>query len=228
MHSNILQRTFLAAFLSGLLLAAAPLTTQAQDEPGTFYVGLQGGLNQTTLTGNAVTAASARSNPHVGALAAYNVNEAFSVQLGASYVQSGADGVDADGQPSEPDALNLRGASVDLDYLEIPVLLKLIAPIEAVKVRGFAGPAFNFMTGASVDGRATLPLQSNAPVEDRFLFYDASGILGGEIGIPLPGPVDEFAIDGRYQFGLFDVDVNQGFHIKNQGFTGTASVRFAL
>lgn len=227
MYRTTLRRTLLA-LLSGLLLALVPLTTQAQDEPGAFYLGLQGGLNQTTLEGNTVTASSSQSNSHFGAFAVYNVNEAFSVQLGASYLQSGADGVDADGGPNESNALNLSGASVDLEYLEIPVLFKLTAPIEAVKLRGFAGPALNFMTGASINGRDTLPLQSNTPVDDRFLFYDAFGILGGEIGIPLPGPVDEFAIDGRYQFGLFDIDVNQGFDIKNQGFTGTASVRFAL
>lgn len=227
MYPDTLQR-ILPALLSGLLLALVPLTTQAQDEPGAFYLGLQGGLNQTTLEGESVTSSSSQSNMHLGGFAAYNVNEAFSVQLGVSYHERGADNVSADGGPVESDALNLDGASVDLEYVEFPVLFKLTAPIEVVKVRAFAGPGLNLMTGATINGRETLPLQSNDEVSDRFHFYDAFGILGGEIGIPIPGPVDEFAIDGRYQFGLFDIDVNQGFDIKNQGFTGTASVRFAL
>jgi len=227
MYPNTLQRTLLA-LLSGLLLALVPLTTQAQEEPGAFYIGVQGGLNQTTLEGETVTASSSQSNVHLGGFFAYNVNEVFSVQLGASYIERGADGVTADGGPNESDALNLNDATVDLEYVEIPVLFKLTAPIDIVKVRGFAGPGLNLMTGAEINGRETLPLQSNADVDTRFHFYDAFGILGGEIGIPIPGPVDEFAIDGRYQFGLVDIDVNEGFDVKNQGFTGTASLRFAL
>ena len=227
MFPDTLQRTFLA-LLSGLLLALVPLATQAQDEPGAFYLGLQGGLNQTTLEGETVTSSSSQSNVHLGGFAAYNVNEVFSVQLGASYHERGADGVTADGGPNEADALNLNDATVDLEYVEIPVLFKLAAPIDVVNIRGFAGPGLNLMTSAEINGQETLPLQSNADVDSRFHFYDAFGILGGEIGIPVPGPVDEVAIDGRYQFGLFDIDVNQGFDIKNQGFTGTASVRFAL
>jgi len=227
MYPNTLQRTLLA-LLSGLLLALVPLTTQAQEEPGAFYLGLQGGLNQTTLEGETVTSSSSQSNAHLGGFFAYNVNEVFSVQLGASYHERGADGVTADGGPNVTDALNLSDATIDLEYVEIPVLFKLTAPIEVVKVRGFAGPGLNLMTNAEINGQETLPLQSNADVDNRFHFYDAFGILGGEIGIPVPGPIDEFAIDGRYQFGLVDIDVNEGFDVKNEGFTGTASVRFAL
>jgi hypothetical protein len=227
MYSNTLQRTVLPVFL-GLLLALVPLTAQAQEEPGAFYIGLQGGLNQTTLEGETVTSSSSQSNVHLGGFFAYNVNEVFSVQLGASYHERGADGVTAEGGPNVTDALDLNDATVDLEYVEIPVLFKLTAPIEVVNVRGFAGPGLNLMTSAEINGRDSLPLQSNADVDSRFHFYDAFGILGGEIGIPLPGPVDEFAIDGRYQFGLFDIDVNEDYDIKNQGFTGTASVRFAL
>jgi len=227
MYPNTLQRTFLALF-SGLLLALVPLTTQAQEEPGGLYIGVQGGLNQTTLEGETVTNSSFKSNQHIGGFLAYNVNEVFSVQLGVSYYERGGDNVTADGGPNETDALNLSEADVNLEYVEVPILFKLTAPIDIVKIRGFVGPGVNLNKGAEINGKDTLPLQSNADVDDRFHFYDVTGIVGGEIAIPIPGPVDEFAIDGRYQAGFFDVEVNEGFEFNNEGFSGTASVRFAL
>jgi hypothetical protein len=228
MNPNTLRSVPFLLFVSALLLT--PLGTQAQEQAGEAYLGVRGGLSQSTVNGDAIGNADTRSEAGGGVFVGHNVNEVFSVQLEALYSIRGADNVDATGGPNESDALDLSGATLSMKYLEVPILFKLTAPISAVKIRGFAGPALGFQFGAQINGKDNYErLQSTPSVSSRFRFYDISGIVGGEIGVPVPGNVvDEVAVDGRYNIGLADVDNNQGFHIKNEALSGTLSLRFNL
>lgn len=229
MNPNTLRSVpFLLLFASALLFT--PLATQAQDQAGQAYLGVRGGLSQPTLSGDAIGSADARSEAGGGIFVGHTVNEVFSVQLEALYSIRGAENVTATGGPNESDALDLSGADLSVKYLEMPVLFKLTAPISVVKIRGFAGPALGFQLGAQINGKDNYErLQSNPSVSSRFRFYDISGIVGGEIGVPVPGGfLDEVAVDGRYNIGLVDIDNNQGFHMKNEALSGTLSLRFNL
>lgn len=228
MNSNTVQTLSFFLLLASILFA--PLTVQAQNRAGEAYLGVRGGLSQPTVNGDAIGNADAASEAGGGIFVGHNVNEAFSVQLEALYSTRGAENVEATGGPNESDALDLNGATLSMKYLEVPVLFKLTAPISVVNIRGFVGPSLGFQLDAQINGKDTYEaLQANPSVASRFLFYDINGIVGGEIGVPVPGGiVDEVAVDGRYNIGLVDVDNNQGFHMKNEALSGTLSLRFDL
>jgi len=216
------------AIIAMTIFALAPTTAQAQNEPEAVYFGVLGGFSQATLDGGDVSSSSFQSGFTGGVSFTYNVNEAFSVQLETIYAERGGKGIDAAAGPSRSDALDYSDATIEVSYIEIPVLFKLTAPIEAVKVRGFAGPAVSSLLNATINGRENQAwLQSNSPVEDRFSPVDLNGIIGGEIAVPLPRVAGEVAIDGRYYLGFVNVD-REGFSMKNRTFSGTLSVRFAL
>ncbi|MFB6098196.1 MAG: outer membrane beta-barrel protein [Salinibacter sp.] len=203
-----LRQTLTSTLLLGAfaLFAVSPPQAQAQQEPGASFIGIQGGLAQSSLAGSGVES-STRSG----------------------YTQKGATNLQATGGVSLGDALDYTGDKLSLSYLETPLLFKLTAPIEAVRLRAFAGPSYNNVIAATMNGKEELTrLQSNLPVEERISFYDVGGVIGGEIAIPLPMVADEIALDGRYYFGFHDLDTFQGYNFKNRTFSGTISVRFAL
>lgn len=217
------------ALLTAAAFAFGPHAAQAQNEPGAFYLGIDGGLAQSSLTGDAVESDSRRGF-NGGVHFMYNINEALSAELGINYAKRGAKGLVATGGPSTSDAYDYDGDQVTLDYLKFPVLLKLTAPIEAVKVRALVGPSIKFLTDATENGTDIQGnFQSEPPVIDRYLLYDLAGVVGGEVALPLPGLLDgEVALDGRYNFGLRNVDQTQGFKMKNRSFTGSLILRFSV
>lgn len=160
----------------------------------------------------------------------YNINEALSAEMDFEYIQRGADAVSATGGVSVSDAFDLSDDEFTVDYLQFPVLLKLTAPIEQVKVRALAGPSVSFLVDAEQNGDSfQRAIQSELPVENRFLLYDISGVVGGELALPVPGLANsEVALDGRYTFGFINVDQTQGFEINNRALTGSLMFRFQI
>lgn len=229
---NRLTRRFIATalLLTGLGALLAPGSVLAQNQPDQLYLGIQGGLAQSQFSGDG-TDASSRQGFSGGVNLMYNLNEAFSVELKALYTERGADGVTASADPgtSSP-AFNLEGDDFALDYYHFPLLAKITAPIEVVKVRLLAGPAVSFLNGATKNGDETRRnIQSEPPVTERFSFFDVSGIVGGEIAVPVPGSLNaEVAIEGGYQFGLPNIDNTQGFELNNRSFDGALTFRIPL
>jgi hypothetical protein len=228
---DTLKRTLSATLALFVVAAFAlnPQSAQAQNQPEAVYVGLQGGLAQSSLTGDGVESSSRRG--FTGGLEfMYNINETLSVDSDFLYAKKGGDQVVADGGASTSDAFNFEEDRVTINYVEFPVLFKLTAPIEAVKIRAMAGPSVSFLADARENGLSEQQdFQSNVQVNDRFLLYDLAGVVGGEIALPLPGLADgEVALDGRYTFGLRNVDQTQGFNIKNRSFSGSLVVRLGF
>ena len=229
---NRLTQNFLAtaAFLIGIGVFLAPTSMLAQNQSDQLHFGVEGGLAQSQFTGNG-TDASSHQGFSGGINFMYNLNEALSGELKALYTEGGADEVTASADPgtSSP-AFNLDGDEFTLDYYQFPILAKLTAPIDVVKIRALAGPAISFLDGATKNGDETQRnIQSEPPVNRRFKFYDLSGVVGGEIAVPLSGLLNaEVAVEGRYQFGLPNIDNQQGFEIKNQSFNGVLTFRIPL
>jgi hypothetical protein len=227
-----LTRTLVATFvlLLGLAFMMGPPSATAQNQPGELSIGIQGGLTQSQLTGDGVNASS-RQGYSGGVNFQYHINEALSVELGALYTERGADAVTASAtaNTSSP-AFNYNDDQVTINYFDFPLLVKLTAPFEAVKVRAVAGPALSFLRSAEENGRSTQrSIESTPEVERRFLLYDFAGVVGGEIAVPLPGLVNgEVALDGRYTFGLDNIDQTQGFELKNRTLSGSLVFRFAI
>jgi hypothetical protein len=161
----------------------------------------------------------------------YHVNEALSVELGAVYTERGAEDVSSSGAPNaSSSAFNYTEDNLSIEYYDFPLLVKLTAPIEAVKVRALAGPSLSFLQSAEENGLdVQRGIESEPEVERRFLLYDLAGVVGGEIAVPLPGLVNgEVAIDGQYSFGLGNIDQTQGYELKNRTLSGSLIFRVAL
>lgn len=226
-----LYTTLTLLFLVGFTLG--PPAAQAQNEDGQVFFGVEGGLASTNLSGENADGSSL-SGFTGGAHLMYNVNEAFSVQFGVRYTRRGADSFTATSSARVSEAWNLENAEYRFEYIDVPVLLKLTAPVEAVKIRGFVGPSLNFRFNSTVNGEDIIrALQSNREVNTRNLHYDVGAVVGGEFALPLPVSVPglrspEIFLDGRYEYGLIDVADVAGFEYKHRGFNGTIGLRFGV
>lgn len=229
---DTLTRNFTATviLLIGTGFLMGPSSATAQNPADQLYLGVEGGLAQSQFTGDG-TDASSHQGGSAGVNAMYNINGALSVELKALYTRRGADGVTASAKPgtSSP-AFNLSDDDFTLDYFHFPLLVKLTAPIEAVRIRALGGPAISFLDGATKNGNEIRRnFEAELPAKDRFKFYDLSGVVGGEIAVPLPGLLDgEVAVEGRYTFGFPNIDNRPGFDVSTQSLSGALTVRFPL
>lgn len=228
-----LKRVLLSifAFLILGVFSLGSSTAQAQNEPDVFYFGVQGGIVQSSLSGEG-TEASSRSGFTGGAHVMYNVNEALSVEIDFLYSKRGGTEVTATGGTNVSDAYDLENSDLSINYFETPLLVKVTAPFESVKMRALAGPSVNFLVSAQQDGSSIIEgLASNIEVKDRFIFADLTGIIGGEIAFPISVPGvgrSEIALDGRYTYGFIDIDNTQDFDIENTGFSGSLVFRIQI
>jgi opacity protein-like surface antigen len=221
---------FITAFLVLLAVLFAAPPAQAQYDAGTAYLGVRGGVASTSFSGSGLDASS-RSGATAGMQLGYHATEALTVEFGIQYTRRGAESMQATGGPNVSDALDYQNDRVRIDYLDFPALVKLTAPVEAVRLSAFAGPMLSFRnSGSTLNGSETQGrLQSEASVDDRFLTYDLQGVVGGEIALPIPGLSNtEVALDGRYGYGFVNVDQVQGFTLESRTLTGGLSVRTAL
>lgn len=116
--------------------------------------------------------------------------------------------------------------SIDIDYVEIPVLVRFNIPAQSVMPFVFAGGAVSFEASCSVedtDGGTTV----DADCEDVGIETESTdfGVLfGGGLAFPA-GPGDIF-VEGRYNFGLADIDPVEDFEAKNR--SGAVMVGYSV
>lgn len=192
--------------LLALMLPALP-AAYAQETPGAWHLGLRGGLSSADLRGNDADS-EFRTGFSGGVFATYDVNSAFSVQPEVLYTTKGGNNVGA-----------LR-STVRYDYLEVPILFKLSAPLKPVTPRLYAGPGVGFLLNAELSGR---------DISDDIRSVDVGGIVGGELAVDLSrfGRLfNEIALDGRYNIGLRSVDDVSDADVFNNNFAGKLSLRF--
>lgn len=206
-----MNRSLRIAFVTAVLAAFLPLSSvSAQNTPGTWHLGLHGGVAASEFRGDDVGGSDFRTGLTTGLSLTYDVNEVFSMQPGVLYTIKGGDDVGRFQQ------------RVRFDYLEIPVLFKLSAPLQPVTPRLYAGPALGILLAAETAG---------LNVYDDVSRLDLGGVVGGELAFNLSRfnrVVDEIAIDGRYSIGFIGVDEIEDADIFNNNFSGQLSLRFAL
>ena len=145
MHSRMSR--YLASFATALLLFAMTLpVAQAQMGMSPAKIGLRGGLTQATLYGDDIAKSDFRPGFTGGLFFTYRANKAFSIQPEVLYSVRGGKNVDLDATTAE-ESIRARH-----DFLEIPVLLKLTAPLNKIKPRLFVGPAIGFLLNSELNG----------------------------------------------------------------------------
>jgi hypothetical protein len=109
-------------------------------------------------------------------------------------------------------------AKLKLDYIEIPVLVRFNIPAQSVMPFLYGGPVVSFESACKFEGSeggVSVEIDCDSPeLEANTESTDFGILFGGGLAFPA-GPGDIF-VEGRYSFGLVDIDADEGFEAKNR------------
>jgi hypothetical protein len=203
--------------IMSVLIMASSLFAQ----PG-FGKGVKGGLNIANLGGSDIEGADSRTAFVFGVFVDVPLSDILSIQPEALYSMQGAkDKGDLDGTTAD--------FTLKLDYIQIPVLVKVNVPVEGSNVKPsiFAGPALGINTTAkakieSGGVSAEVDLKDlDAPIKST----DFSLVFGAGIGFGAGSMTIGF--DARYWLGLSSIDDSAANgDIKNKVIQFMASLGF--
>jgi hypothetical protein len=150
----------------------------------------------------------------------YQFNKLFAIQPEANYTMKGA----TDEQTFNGETAEL---TLSLDYIEIPILFKVLIPIENSPIRPsvFVGPYVGFNSTA----KAKLEYMGQS-VEDDIEDIKSTefGLVFGA-GLGFPVGQNELGVDFRYELGLTTLDDSaENADIKNSVFNINAYFGFNL
>ena len=176
----LLSLTFIALFIT-------PLNAQMQ-------IGPKAGLNIANFVGDDANFfgidLESRTGFTGGIFFMFQFSSLFAIQPEAYYTMKGA---------------ILSGENSDitwsLDYIEVPVLLKLIIPVGGSNIRPsvFAGPSVGFNTTAKIKSES-----AEQDIKEDIKSTDFGLVFGGGIGIMIGK--NELGFDIRYILGLSSLD----------------------
>ncbi len=188
-------------------------------------IGLEAGPNMATLGGRRIVKSDFRTGFVLGAFASIPISEVVSIQPEVIFSRRGARSAayDYDDIPADGDGPPIRvylSERTRLDYLEVPVLLKVSpSPVgDVVRPVFFAGPSVGFLLGA------------NEVYDTDYTEY----LHSTDFGVVVGGGVEyrRLSLVARYTLGLTSIarDYDASFgnvpgDIKNRAFTVAAGVR---
>jgi hypothetical protein len=130
--------------------------------------------------------------------------------------------------------------SYRLNYLEVPLLLKINFGGETIRAYVNAGPSFGYLLSGRVDGRLTAVGVELFKIDEKLKFTETPNPInlneldanrteiglnfGGGVGYSLGGKI--LFLDLRYNMGL--TDYNRGFASKNRVFAITTGLQIPL
>jgi hypothetical protein len=199
------------------ILAAFTTFSLAQIQIGP-KVGLNianiGGADADELVGESL---DSKTGFGVGIFFMYQFSNMFAIQPEAYYSMKGATYKEDGGE-----------LTITLDYFEVPLLLKLIIPVEGSNIRPsvFAGPAIGFNTTSKIkvefDGES-----EEVDMKDDTKPTDFSLVFGGGLGFMVGK--NELGFDIRYILGLSSIDDSSDeIDLKNTAFSFNVYFGFSL
>jgi hypothetical protein len=192
----------------GLILAAtlAPLSAgHAQLTFGGFA-----GVNFSNLDiSDPAAVPSSRTGGMFGGYIGTHMGRLFTIRLEGYWTRKGAD-VESSGSPAE---------SFKINYIEVPLILRVHIPLVVIKPALYAGPAISFTTScdSEVSGGPSVPC-SDAGIDLKST--DFSGIIGAGVGV---GPI---TLDVQYDFSFSNIledDPTSNTEAKNKTWTVRAA-----
>jgi opacity protein-like surface antigen len=206
------------------------MTLAAHANAKTMYLGVKGGLNIGSLTGESSSPVAPASltgedpdnlDSHNGFIggAFYGIDftDDFGLRIEGLYVMGGAEG------PYNTQDGDTHEAIIKLDYIQFPLLFVVNIPAtEQLTFDVTLGPTFSFNTTAE------------AEIPEHNETEDISNIAGFEFGAAIGAGVEyklssmSILVDARYYAGATSViDVGQS-DVKNRGIGIMAGVKFPL
>lgn len=190
-----------------LALVAATSMVYAQGITG----GLKAGMNIANIHGDDVEdfGYESKTGLCVGGFVAFNVANIVAIQPEVLYTQKGA---------KYEDEFFDGTYTLGLDYLEIPVLLKVIMPVQGmIKPHLFVGPYF----ARNLTARTAWEENGQSDEENVSEYVEDSdfGTVFGA-GIDFGLPAGKIVFDARYSLGLTSIDASgDPADIKNKAFS---------
>lgn len=196
-----MRRIFLSA---GLIIIATLAPISAGHAQLTF--GGFAGVNSSNLDVSNPSPGESTSSRVGGMLGGWigtHLGRLFTVRLEGYWTRKGADLVESG---------NTVG-SFTLDYIEIPLILRVNLPLVVIKPALYAGPAISFKTKCAVED--LVDSESCEAAGATFQSTDFSGIIGAGIGL---GPI---TLDVQYDRSFSDIlDVDGATtEVKNETWT---------
>jgi hypothetical protein len=183
-------------FTFGLMLAAVALFAASPLFAEGMMFGVKGGVNMANLSGDDVSNTKSRTVFMGGAFMSYNISEIFAIQPELLYAMKGA-------AADIPDF----DASLNLSYIEIPILFKVNLPTEGkIKPSLYAGPSIGFLMSAEADSAGT-----TMDIKDYAKSTDYGIIAGGSLGYQM-GNGGLLFLEARYEIGLTSI-AEKGFSL---------------
>jgi hypothetical protein len=210
------------------LLAAALVVGLALPASGQVGFGVKAGANFSSLGGDDVPSEfGSRTGLVIGGFAQYPVSDLLTIQPELLYSQKGAD---FSGQVLGE---TVEG-SLKLDYLEIPVLLRVNVPAGAPELRPtlHVGPTFAFEVSCKISfsgfgDSGTEDCDSDGDggfAEDERRKFDLGLALGG--GLDIAFLTGTLMIETRYTLGLQSLDTSSDpGDVKNRAWSITFGYR---
>jgi hypothetical protein len=187
----------LAVLLLGLLTAS----------PAAAQFGIRGGMDLTRFIGAGARGTDSRSQLGFGGTFGLFSFGPFTLMAEGYYRQKGAKNV----QEFNDQVLQGGSAEIGLDYVEVPVLLRLNLPTLAHRFVPYlnAGPAFawridcsiRFDAASGTAEQACADLQS-ANLEETLKDYEQGFVAGGGIDVAVLGGAGAINLDARMTEGL--------------------------
>lgn len=166
----------------------------------TLNLGVKGGMSLGTLTGKGVEDMDSGST--VGMKPAFNGYGFFSADLSSNLGLQAELGYVSKGKVWKDPDNDKNSISMNFSYLEIPLLVKGMFPMGAVKPMIYAGPTFGLMLSSTIGEK------SDSPSFDTTITIEDSLRNGFEMGIALGGGTSyevgpgAIILDIRYTIGL--------------------------
>ena len=159
--------------------------------------GIKGGVNLTKVYGDDVESADMRTVGIGGISLMYSVSDNFAIQPEVLYAMKGA-------KESGSEEGIEYSATLKLTYIEVPVLFKLIFPLEGnVTPCVYAGPAIGLRLGAKASVEiAGAELEED--IKDDTKGTDFGAVFGG--GMAFAVGSGALTLDARYTLGLTTID----------------------
>ncbi|HEU6450059.1 MAG TPA: porin family protein [Gemmatimonadaceae bacterium] len=195
-----------AGMVAGVMMLGAPMAGLAAQGiplvPKRPTIGVMAGVNLAKISGDGTDALDSRTGWLGGVFVTFHLTNTFGIQPEALYSQRGA----------SADAGSGFDATIKMDYIDIPVLLRYDIPVVG-PIRPFfvAGPAFGIQTkcviaaeGDGVSASADCDQFDEDPearIDNKS--FDLSGVVGAGLDFRLGGHT--LMVGARYQHGFSDV-----------------------
>ncbi|MGE3614398.1 MAG: porin family protein [Gemmatimonadales bacterium] len=174
-----MQRFITGATALTLLVAGAPAAAQSS-------VGIKAGASFGNISNKGVLPGSLGTRTGVAG--------GIFLGTGSSLLSLGVEGLYA--QRGLRTDENIADAETRLDYVDLPLYLKVQAPVPALSPFAYAGPQISFeVKCAQADGG---PCAAD-PARKKTTF---AGVIGGGIRFGM------LSVEGRYLYGLTDLDID--------------------